>query len=211
MVVFAGDDSHVLLGPSFDFYGNAVVIQLDRQPEGRAVYLLQGHLSKIAVRVGEHVRAGVLIGEVGATGVAIGSHLHFEVRTGSDNYSSVRNPELWLLPRTVAGTPGGALAGRVVDRAGRLLPGRTVALRTAAEPDSAPFLRFLTTYDLEPGTAGSDDLLQENFAATDLEPGEYQVIAYSPNLEQVTVVVHPGKLSWVDFGAGPDPIPACSQ
>ncbi len=210
-VVFAGNDLHFLLGPSFNFYGNVVVLQLDRQPEGRPIFLLQGHLSEIAVKVGQHVLPGDLLGRVGLTGVAIGAHLHFEVRLGTDQYTSVRNPELWLAPRSEAGTTLGALAGRVVDASGHLLPGRTVTLRKWDDQGGLQIVRFLTTYDLEADTAGSDDLLKENFAVTDLEPGIYQVTAYSPNLQVATTTVRPGKLAWVDLGSGPDPLPACSH
>jgi Peptidase family M23/Bacterial Ig-like domain len=38
------------------------------------------HLSSIDVRVGAHVTAGTVIGRVGATGCALGSHLHFAIR-----------------------------------------------------------------------------------------------------------------------------------
>jgi murein DD-endopeptidase MepM/ murein hydrolase activator NlpD len=56
-------------------YGNLVVIE---HPSGvRSWY---SHLSSIAVDRGDSVVAGTRIGRVGATGVATGPHLHFEVR-----------------------------------------------------------------------------------------------------------------------------------
>jgi murein DD-endopeptidase MepM/ murein hydrolase activator NlpD len=209
-VVFAGDDDQVLLGPSFEFYGNTVVLQLDRQTEGGPIFLLQGHLNDISIKVGQHVSPGDLIGRVGVTGVAIGAHLHFEVRVGTNEYTSVRNPELWLAPRTEAGITLGALAGRVVDSSGNSLPGRTVTLRKRDSSGSLRTVRYLTTYDLEPGTSGSDDSLQENFAATDLEPGSYEISVFSSKLQSGTATVKPGKLSWVDLGSGQDPLPACA-
>jgi murein DD-endopeptidase MepM/ murein hydrolase activator NlpD len=41
---------------------------------------LYAHLSKTAVRVGERIASGHVLGEVGSTGRSSGEHLHYEVR-----------------------------------------------------------------------------------------------------------------------------------
>jgi murein DD-endopeptidase MepM/ murein hydrolase activator NlpD len=53
-------------------YGNCVVID-----HGMGVQSLYGHLSSFAVKVGDHVEKGQLIGRSGMTGLAGGDHLHF--------------------------------------------------------------------------------------------------------------------------------------
>ena len=44
---------------------------------------MYAHLSRIGVRPGQSVVAGSLVGAVGATGLATGPHLHFELRLGT--------------------------------------------------------------------------------------------------------------------------------
>lgn len=56
-------------------YGLLVVID-----HGGGVQTRYGHLSGLAVAIGQHVRAGDVLGYVGSTGRSTGPHLHYEVR-----------------------------------------------------------------------------------------------------------------------------------
>ena len=58
-------------------YGNIVVLDV----KGTGVDLLYAHMKSRTVKVGERVRPGEKIGEVGETGNASGCHLHFEMHT----------------------------------------------------------------------------------------------------------------------------------
>ena len=56
-------------------YGN--LIEVDH---GNGLITRYGHNSKNLVKVGDMVRAGQVLGQVGSTGISTGPHLHFEVR-----------------------------------------------------------------------------------------------------------------------------------
>ena len=106
-VIFAGPDVEAVYSPWKKFYGNVIVIRHTDE-----MFTLYAHLSVMDVEAGQVVNVGEKIGEVGWTGGAVGSHLHFEVRRGDvEDYFSVLNPELWLMPKT----DEGALAISVVD------------------------------------------------------------------------------------------------
>jgi len=110
-IIVAGDDHSRVYGPTTDFYGNLVIMRLDREFHGQPVFCLYGHLSKVIARAGQRVKPGDALGEVGETGVAMGPHLHFEVRVGGNTYDDTRNPELWLEPLPGHGTIAGKVLG----------------------------------------------------------------------------------------------------
>jgi murein DD-endopeptidase MepM/ murein hydrolase activator NlpD len=55
-------------------YGNRVILD-----HGGGTMTLYGHCSRLTGQVGQTVRQGQLLGAVGASGLATGPHLHFEV------------------------------------------------------------------------------------------------------------------------------------
>lgn len=65
----------VALADSLYFTGNTVVID-----HGLGLYSLLAHLSTFAIKDGDRVRGGEIVGFVGATGRVTGPHLHWTVR-----------------------------------------------------------------------------------------------------------------------------------
>jgi murein DD-endopeptidase MepM/ murein hydrolase activator NlpD len=92
-IVFAGFEETTIYSPWVNYYGKFIVIR-----HANDMFTLYAHLSRIDVKAGQKVKVGETIGAVGRTGVAIGPHLHFEVRRGAngEDFLSTENPELWL-------------------------------------------------------------------------------------------------------------------
>ncbi len=70
-----GDGKVITAGNEGNGYGLHVVLD-----HGYGYTSLYGHMSKLAVKVGQKVKRGEIIGYVGNTGKSVGPHLHYEVR-----------------------------------------------------------------------------------------------------------------------------------
>ena len=73
--IVASDSGTVTTAGVKGGYGKCVMID-----HGNGYYTLYGHMSSIAVSVGQSVSKGDTVGYVGSTGVSTGPHLHFEIR-----------------------------------------------------------------------------------------------------------------------------------
>ena len=73
--VYAAADGRVTYSGNQKGYGKVIIID-----HGRDISSVYAHLSDTAVRKGDDVQVGQRIGNVGVSGNATGSHLHFELR-----------------------------------------------------------------------------------------------------------------------------------
>lgn len=194
VVVFAGSDSQVAVGPTTDFFGNAVIIELDRRYDNQPVFVLLGHMSRVDVQPGQRIRRGQRVGEVGSTGIALGPHVHVEVRVGRNDYDHTRNPEFWLEPLPQHGT----LAGRILTNDGRHLPGVPLLLYPGPAFSSPRYYAF--TYADALGLIFPDDQWGENFLLADLPAGPYKVeVSINGRVYYVDIVIEAGKTSWLEL------------
>ena len=199
IVFVAGNDAHTEYGPWENFYGNLVVLEHRLPGMEEPVYTLYGHLSTIKVRVGQVVKGSEPIGEVGYTGRAIGSHLHFEVRVGANSYANTRNPALWLFPRSDEnGQQYGTMAGKFVNAQGNPI---YITLKVDFYPDINGLpdqTYYIETYAPDTNPIRSDEINQENFVLNDLQPGHYRIVlSISGKWTERWVEVESGKLSFV--------------
>lgn len=74
-VTAAGSGRVIKAGWDGGGWGFLVVIR-----HGYGVRTMYAHLSTVALRRGQHVATGALVGRVGSSGTSTGPHLHFEVR-----------------------------------------------------------------------------------------------------------------------------------
>ncbi|MCP4359585.1 MAG: M23 family metallopeptidase [Chloroflexi bacterium] len=191
-----------------NYYGNTVVIQHDWQWAGQDVFTLYAHTLELFVEEGDHVEAGQLIAGVGSSGEVTGPHLHFEVRVGGNNYGDAQNPDLWLAPYEGWGT----IAGRFIDRRGRLISSALLELRPLDAPLDSPLRKQRTYYP----TVKSDSVWGENFVFDDLPAGTYELLLDANDgihRYKRELTVYPGQTTFetiatnFDFFATATPIP----
>ena len=197
-VIHAGPDNPELLGPYNDFYGNSVVIRLDRAlttTRGEQdVFVLYGHLSSVDVQEGQWVGAGDYLGGVGMTGIAIGPHLHMEVRIGQNSYLHTVNPAMWMRPAAYTGS----VAVRLLSAAGRTWPGVQLSLYRYEET-GVRWYRVVETYP-EQESIGPDPSWGENGALSHIPAGNYHISGYV-NGEEVSedITVRDGETTFVEL------------
>lgn len=199
IVIFAGDDRGQTIGRHPDYYGNLVIIEHDsRPPEGSTFTTLYGHLEDVAVRLGERVTTGQQIGRVGATGVALGAHLHFEVRIGNPfSFFNTRNPDLYLYPQTDTAM----IVGLVTDTNGERVPEVPVLIRRVG--GSTTFETYTYAADVVNASTGWG----ENFVRGDIRPGDYEIIIttyWGQNVFRETVTLETDNATWIEAVIPPD-------
>ena len=191
LVVFAGADKEAVYSPWQNFYGNVIVIEHEDD-----LFTLYAHLSAINIQAGQRVQVGEKIGEVGQSGVATGSHLHFEVRHGDvEDYFSTENPELWLAPNSDEnGHAVGALMISVVDQADHFLFAEITVqyYMDRSRPNIKAY--YIETYSKDMA------LGNENAALSNLSPGSYRItLKMNGQLYERWVEVESGKLTEIVF------------
>ncbi|MCB9004971.1 MAG: peptidoglycan DD-metalloendopeptidase family protein [Ardenticatenaceae bacterium] len=209
-VLAAGSGTVIHAGPlpsprnGVNYYGNTIIIKHDWQWNGQDVYTLYAHTLELFVQPGDYVEAGQLLAGVGNSGQVSGPHLHLEVRVGDNNYASARNPALWLVPFEGWGT----LAGRLVDKNGRLI---SDALVTVTAVNGQIPVRVQRTYY---PTVAADPVWRENFVVGDLPAGEYTLrLDIGDRAYRRSVTIYPGRTTFeiisteFEFIPTPTPLP----
>lgn len=111
--ILAAADGTVTVAEFSGGYGGLIIVE--HTINGQTVATGYAHMWQhgIHVSVGDRVRAGQHIGDVGSSGRSTGAHLHFEVRDGGTNGEQI-DPAAWLnqhdaadLPEAEVGPPNG--------------------------------------------------------------------------------------------------------
>jgi len=75
--------------------GYGLTVEIDH---GFGFSTLYGHASKLISQIGQEVKRGEMIAQVGSTGISTSSHLHYEVRVNG----KAEDPTMYILPATLS-------------------------------------------------------------------------------------------------------------
>ena len=103
--VNAANDGRVVYAADLGIYGNCIVLD-----HGYGLQSIYGHLSQIGVKPGDMVKKGQTMGHSGATGLALGDHLHFSMQIDGVQVNPVEWwDEHWIRDRILSKlNPAGA-------------------------------------------------------------------------------------------------------
>ena len=140
---------------------------------------------------GQRVDDLSLLGHIGSSGVALGPHLHFEVRVEDPyDFRMTRNPELWLQHYV----DRGMIVGRIRDQAGAPLYGSRVTVRSEVVSREV--------YSYEGDVVNPDPVWDEDFTIGDLPADDYEVVVLNKLGEVAfaeTVAVEAYRTTFVDI------------
>lgn len=86
-LIYPVNGGTVTVGYDSGGYGNYVIVN-----HGNGYWSLYGHMSKVHVKSGQTVNKNTILGVEGSTGHSTGSHLHLEIRKGSNSSANTINP-----------------------------------------------------------------------------------------------------------------------
>jgi murein DD-endopeptidase MepM/ murein hydrolase activator NlpD len=122
--IFAAAGGVVISAETHPFYGNAVTID-----HGNDISTLYAHARKLVVKVGDIVKRGQKVAEVGTTGRSTGPHLHFEVHVKGQ----AQNPAKFLAQQK-SNSPLASLAPAQPSKPARKAEVSSVAKPAASAP-----------------------------------------------------------------------------
>lgn len=192
-VIVAGNDTKKAVGLYPGFYGNLIIIEHQIGENQKRYFSLYAHLSEILVKENTLVKAGEVIGKVGASGSAIGSHLHFEIRSGQNTYDHSVNPVLWLKP-LIDHTINQQTGTLVLQNASDIdLHTQQVVIEQFGDNNIVKNVYYGETYAAD---IAQDPYYNEIFALSELLPGEYRLsVNYQGVVLKQLFTIFPGKLT----------------
>jgi len=105
--IIAAADGQILLAKRKRAYGVVAIVGHEHDTQ-----TLYAHMLRLAVREGQFVRAGEILGYVGRSGRATGYHLHFETRVSG----GIPQDPMRFLPNARAAKVGFLDAGETLRR-----------------------------------------------------------------------------------------------